>query len=498
MTALQPTGASLMDPGRPLILVTGATGYIGGRLVPRLLAAGHKVRCLARNPDRLADRPWPGVEVVQGDVSDPASLAAALQGVAQAYYLVHAMGDESADFRAKDLRQAQIFALACARAGVRRIIYLGGLGDPSQVRSHHLASRQEVGLALGSSGLPVLEFRAAVIVGSGSASFEMIRHLTERLPVMITPRWVKTRCQPIGVRDVLAYLTEALDHPDAAGIFEIGGKDVLDYRRMMLGYAEARGLRRIILPMNVPFPKLSIFWVDLVTPIPKALAGPLVEGVSTEVVVRNPRALEVFQVRPMAYQDAVTLALQRLDEDAVETTWASSLAGEPEGRALGFHEGLLLERHHRHVKAPPEVVFRTCCALGGDSGWPAGNWLWQLRGLMDRAVGGVGMRRGRRHPRELRIGDPVDFWRVEALEPDHLLRLRAEMKLPGHAWLQFMVRPEGTGSRLEQTAFFEPHGLLGLLYWYSVLPLHRFVFPGMIRALRLRAQAAVSHSGPGR
>lgn len=498
MTALQPTGASLMEPDRPLILVTGATGYIGGRLVPRLLAAGHKVRCLARNPDRLADRPWPAVQVVQGDVSDPASLAAALQGVAQAYYLVHAMGDDSADFRAKDLRQAQIFALACARAGVRRIIYLGGLGDPSQVRSHHLASRQEVGLALGSSGIPVLEFRAAVIVGSGSASFEMIRHLTERLPVMITPRWVKTRCQPIGVRDVLAYLTEALDHPDAAGIFEIGGKDVLDYRRMMLGYAEARGLRRIILPMNVPFPKLSIFWVDLVTPIPKALAGPLVEGVSTEVVVRNPRALEVFQVRPMAYQDAVTLALQRLDEDAVETTWASSLAGEPEGRALGFHEGLLLERHHRHVKAPPEIVFRTCCALGGDSGWPAGNWLWQLRGLMDRAVGGVGMRRGRRHPRELRMGDPVDFWRVEALEPDHLLRLRAEMKLPGHAWLQFMVRPEGTGTRLEQTAFFEPHGLLGLLYWYSVLPLHRFVFPGMIRALRLRAQAAMSHSGAGR
>lgn len=498
MTAPAAIGATLMDPGRPLILVTGATGYIGGRLVPRLLAEGRKVRCLARNPDRLADRRWPGVEVVKGDVSDPASLAAALQGVAQAYYLVHAMGDDSSDFRAKDLRQAQTFALAAVRAGVRRIIYLGGLGDPSQVRSHHLASRQEVGLALGSSGVPVLEFRAAVIVGSGSASFEMIRHLTERLPVMITPRWVKTRCQPIGVRDVLAYLTEAMAHPEAAGIFEIGGKDVLDYRAMMLGYAEARGLRRIILPMNVPFPKLSIFWVDLVTPIPKALAGPLVDGVSTEVVVRNARARDVFQVRPMGYQDAVTLALQRLDEDAVETTWASSLAGEPEGRELGSHEGLLLERHHRHVKAPPDVVFRTCCALGGESGWPAGNWLWQLRGLMDRAVGGAGMRRGRRHPRELRMGDPVDFWRVEALEPDHLLRLRAEMKLPGHAWLQFMVRPEGTGTRLEQTALFEPHGLLGLLYWYSVLPLHRFVFPGMIRALKNRAQAALPHSEPGR
>jgi hypothetical protein len=347
-----------------------------------------------------------------------------------------------------------------------------------------------VGAALGSSGVSVLEFRAAVIVGSGSASFEMIRHLTERLPIMITPRWVNTRCQPIGVRDVLAYLLEALEHPEVAGIFEIGGQDVLDYRSMMLGYAEVRGLRRIILPMNVPLPILSVLWVDLVTPIPLELAGPLVEGMGTEVVVQDPRALTVFRVRPMGYRAAVLLALQRLDEDAVETTWASSLAGEPEGRALGSHEGMLLERHHRHVKAPPHVVFQACCALGGENGWPAGNWLWQLRGLLDRAVRGVGMRRGRRHPRELRVGDPVDFWRVEALEPDHLLRLRAEMRVNGDAWLQFTVRPEGTGTRLEQTAFFEPHGLLGLLYWYSVLPFHFFVFPGMIRALKKRAESS--------
>jgi uncharacterized protein YbjT (DUF2867 family) len=483
-------GAVLMDPGRPVVLVTGATGYIGGRLVPRLLAAGHRVRCLARNPERLAGRAWPGVEVVPGDVSDPASLARALEGVRQAYYLVDAMGDKSPDFRAKDQRQARTFAEACAAAGVRRILYLGGLGDPDRQRSQHLASRQEVGEALASTGVPVLEFRAAVIVGSGSASFEMIRHLTERLPVMITPRWVNTRCQPIGIRDVLAYLLEALAHPDLEGIYEIGGQDILTYREMMLGYAEAQGLHRIIIPMDVPFPRLSIHWVDLVTPIPKALAGPLVEGLATEVVVRNPRALTAFQVRPMGYREALALALQRLDEDAVETTWATGLAGGPEGRELDTHEGLLFERHHRHVKAPPEAVFRACCALGGEAGWPAGNWLWQLRGLLDRLTGGVGMRRGRRHPRSLRVGDPVDFWRVEALEPGRLLRLRAEMKLPGHAWLQFQVRPEGPGARLEQTAFFEPRGLTGLLYWYSVLPFHRFIFPGMVRTLKRQAEEA--------
>ena len=498
MMARKPEGAELMNPGKPLILVTGATGYIGGRLVPRLLAAGKRVRCMARNPERLAGRAWPEAEIVRGDVSDPESLAAALDGVAQAYYLVHAMGEDRPDFRGRDLRQALTFAEACARAGVRRIIYLGGLGDPGKQRSEHLASRQEVGRALGQFGVPVLEFRAAVIVGSGSASFEMLRHLTERLPLMITPRWVNTRCQPIGIRDVLGYLLEALEHPEVAGIFEIGGKDILDYRSMMLAYAEARGLRRIIIPMNVPLPVLSVLWVDLVTPIPLELAAPLIESMATEVVVRDPRALEVFQVRPMAYREALDLALLRLDEDAVETTWATGLAGEPEGRFVGAHEGMFMERHSRHVKARPEAVFQVLCGLGGEQGWPAGNWLWQIRGLMDRGLGGVGMRRGRRHPRSLRVGDPVDFWRVEALVSDHLLRLRAEMRVNGSAWLQFTVRPEGPGSRLEQTAFFDPHGLLGLLYWYLSLPLHVFVFPRMIRTLKLRAEAAVAESGPGR
>jgi hypothetical protein len=341
--------------------------------------------------------------------------------------------------------------------------------------------------------VPVIEFRAAVIVGSGSASFEMIRHLTERLPIMVTPRWVNTRCQPIGVRSVLEYLVEALEHPAAQGIYEIGGLDILSYREMMLRYARLRGLRRLIISFPVPKPELSSRWVDLVTPIPFRIAHPLVESLQTEVVVRDTRALETFQVRPTGYDEAVERALARMATEDVETTWASSLASfsaaQPEADRLGAHEGMLLDRRRRRVGASPEKVFEAICALGGEEGWPAGNALWQLRGFLDRLAGGVGMRRGRRHPRELRVGDPLDFWRVEALEAPHLLRLRAEMKLPGRAWLQFEVRPDPEGSRVEQTAFFEPRGVLGYAYWYSVLPLHRFVFPGLVGALKDRAEA---------
>ena len=473
------------------VLVTGATGYIGGRLVPRLLAEGHQVRCLARNPARLEGHPWPGVEIVQGDLGDPAASADALQDIEVAYYLVHSMATGQA-FRERDRLMALAFGEAAAKAGVQRIIYLGGLGDPEKVHSKHLVSRQEVGRCLAESGVSVIEFRAAVIVGSGSASFEMIRHLTERLPVMITPTWVNTRCQPIGIRSVLEYLVEALDHPEASGIFEIGGLDILSYREMMLCYGRIRGLRRIILSLPVPRPELSSHWVDLVTPIPFRIAHPLVESLQTEVVVRDDRALRVFGVRPTGYDEAVRRALARMAFDDVVTTWASSLSSlsldKPEADQLGAHEGMLLDRRRRRIRADPTRVFEVICALGGEEGWPAGNALWQLRGFLDRLVGGVGMRRGRRHPRELRIGDPLDFWRVEALEPSHLLRLRAEMKLPGRAWLQFEVLPDAEGARIEQTAFFEPRGVLGYLYWYSVLPFHRFLFPGLIDAVKDKAE----------
>ncbi len=473
------------------VLATGATGYIGGRLVPRLTARGHEVRCVTRDPSRLADRHWEGVEIVGGDLADHEAVRGSLAGIEVAYYLVHSMSSEE-HFRERDLEMATAFGHEAALVGVKRIVYLGGLGDPAVVRSKHLVSRQEVGRALAAGGVPTVEFRAAVIVGSGSVSFEMIRALTERLPFMITPRWVDTRCQPIGVRDVLDYLLEALDHPTAVGTYEIGGRDVLTYRTMMQTYARLRGLRRVIVALPVPRPQWSSHFVGIVTPIPYRLANPLIESLQTEVVVRDDRARREFTVEPIGYEEAVLRALARVASDEVETTWSSSLTSGgdgAEGRQLATHEGMLLERHRVRVAASPEDVFSVISALGGDAGWPAGNLLWQLRGLMDRAVGGVGMRRGRRHPRELRVGEPLDFWRVEALEPARLLRLRAEMKLPGAAWLQFEVHPDARGSLVEQTAYFDPRGLLGYLYWYAVLPFHRFIFPGLLAAVRERAEA---------
>jgi len=473
------------------VLVTGATGYIGGRLVPRLIAMGHSVRCLARDPRQLQGRPWPGVEIVHGDLGNPETLPFALEGVDVAYYLVHAMANGKS-FREQDRKMARDFGEVARQARVRRIVYLGGLGDPVELHSKHLISRQEVGRNLGRAGVPVVEFRAAVIVGSGSASFEMIRHLTDRLPLMVAPRWVETRCQPIGIRSVLDYLEQALDHPEARGIYEIGGTDILTYREMMLGYARAKGLHRLILPVPMPKRNFSSRVIDLLTPIPHRIAAALLESLRTEVVVRDDRALRTFSVRPTTYAEALHRALGRIAADDVETTWASSLAStvqkDPVGRQLDNQEGLLVERHWRKVQASPERVMEVICALGGERGWPAGNALWQLRGAIDRAMGGVGMRRGRRHPKDLRVGDPLDFWRVESFEPGRILRLRAEMKLPGRAWLQFEVRPEGRRTHLEQTAFFEPHGLSGNLYWYSLLQLHRFIFPGLIRAIQARAE----------
>jgi uncharacterized protein YbjT (DUF2867 family) len=473
------------------VLVTGATGYIGGRLVPRLLAKGHSVRCLARDPQRLQGRPWPGVEIVSGDMGEPESLPFALEDIDVAYYLVHSMAG-GRSFRERDAKMARTFGEAARCAGVKRIVYLGGLGDPGELHSKHLISRQEVGSNLAQAGVPVVEFRAAVIVGSGSASFEMIRHLTDRLPMMFAPRWVQTRCQPIGIRSVLDYLVEALEHPEARGIYEIGGSDILTYRKMMLGYAKAKGLRRIILPIYMPQPTFSSHVIDLLTPIPHRIAAPLLESLRTEVVVRDDRALRTFSVRPTSYAEALDRALGRIAADDVETTWASSLAStagkDSAGRQLDNQEGLLVERHWRKVRASPERVLEIVCALGGEEGWPTGNALWQFRGAIDRLAGGVGMRRGRRHPRELRVGDPLDFWRVESFVPGRMLRLRAEMKLPGRAWLQFEVRPEGRKTHLEQTAFFEPHGLLGNLYWYAALPLHRFIFPGLVQAIQAQAE----------
>ena len=485
-----------MNPETMTVLVTGATGYVGGRLVPRLLESGYRVRCLVRDRSRLRGRVWEGrVEIVEGDVTVSETILPAVAGVAVAYYLVHSMRD-SEDFHQKDMAAARGFGQAARSAGVSRIIYLGGLGDPDDALSAHLRSRQQTGDALREAGVPVTEFRAAVVVGSGSVSFEMIRYLTERLPVMVCPRWVFSRAQPIAVRNLLEYLVAALDTPNSAGrIVEIGGADVLTYGEMMMGYAEIRGLRRLLISVPVLTPMLSSYWVHWMTPIPAEIARPLIQGLRNEVVVRDDTARRLFpQIRPVDYRAAVETALRRLERLEIETTWSDALSasqGDGAPVELTTQDGVVVERRQRTVNAPQDRVYEAFAGLGGGRGWLCANWAWRVRGELDRLIGGVGLRRGRRHPDELRVGDAIDFWRVEAAEPGCLLRLRAEMRVPGRAWLQFEARGrEDGGCTLIQTAFFAPKGLSGLIYWYLLYPMHALIFAGMIEKIGKRAEAA--------
>ncbi|MDO8669914.1 MAG: SDR family oxidoreductase [Dehalococcoidia bacterium] len=479
-----------------LILVTGATGYVGGRLVPRLLEAGYRVRVLVRDPGRLQGRSWAGqVEVAQGDVLRPETLPAALAGVNVAYYLVHSMAI-AGDFPQRDLVAARHFSTAAKEAGVERIIYLGGLGDPSTGLSKHLRSRQDTGAILREAGVPVTEFRAAVIIGSGSVSFEIIRYLTERLPIILSPRWVFTPAQPIAIRDVLAYLKAALEVPESAGrIVEIGGAGVLSYKEMILGYAHARKLRRILLPVPALSSSLSARVLHWLTPIPQSIALPLIEGLRNEVVVRDNTARRLFpDIVPMHYLTAVQLAFIRLETGRVETIWSTALATSQGDKApvmLAEQEGLMLESRTMVVEASPRAVFQVFTGLGGDRGWFYGDWMWHWRGRLDRIIGGVGFRRRRRHPDEISVGEALDFWRVEAVDPDRLLRLRAEMRTPGRAWLQFEAQPlPNSKTSLTQTAFFFPTGLSGLLYWYLLYPVHKVIFSGLIQSIARRAESA--------
>ncbi len=481
----------------PLVLVTGATGYVGGRLVPRLLQEGYRVRVLVRDTRRLQDRAWLGqVEVFEGDVLKPETLIPAMQGVQSAYYLIHSMMS-SPDFHQRDLEAARSFSKLAEESGVARIIYLGGLGDPDTQLSAHLRSRQQTGDALRQSGVPVTEFRAAVIVGSGSISFEMVRYLTERVPVMICPRWVFTRTQPISIQSVLDYLVAALDVPESADkIIEIGGAEVLNYGEMMLGYASVRDLRRVMIPVPVLTPRLSSYWVHWVTPISAQIARPLIEGLRNEVVVRNDLARRLFpDIEPLDYRSAVRMALDNLEVSGIETSWSDALSssqGNMPPVMLKNHEGMIIERRQQQIDSSAEDVFRTVTGIGGERGWPYMNWVWRLRGMFDRLVGGVGFRRGRRHPDEVRVGDALDFFRVEAVEPGRLLRLRVEMKLPGRAWLQFEVQPKDDQALLVQTTFFAPKGFIGFMYWYLSYPIHALVFSGMLRALAFCSQSIVS------
>ena len=480
-------------PDTKLILVTGATGYVGGRLVPRLLVEGYRVRCLVRDPTRLQGRSWINqVELVQGDVLNPASLSAAMHDVQVVYYLIHSLGSGS-DFSDRDLVAARNCAHAAHEAGVKRIVYLGGLGDPKADLSPHLRSRQQTGDALREAGIPVTEFRAAVIVGSGSLSFEMIRYLTERLPVMICPKWVFTRIQPIAIRNVLDYLVSALRCPESTGrILEIGGSDVLTYADMMTGYAQARGLKRRLIAVPVLTPRLSSYWVHLVTPIPANIAQPLIKGLGNEVIVRDSTVLQLFpNVHPINYKTAVRLALEKMNTHGVETAWSDALTssqGHKSPVTLISTEGLIIERRQMTVSASTESVYQSFARLGGARGWLYMDWAWQLRGMVDRLCGGVGMRRGRRDPEELRVGDTLDFWRVEMVVPGRLIRLRAEMRVPGRAWLEFEARSvPGDQALLLQTAFFEPKGVPGLLYWYALYPVHSLIFSGLIRKIAVES-----------
>jgi uncharacterized protein YbjT (DUF2867 family) len=485
------------------ILITGATGYIGGRLVPYLLEKGYPLRLLVRDPERLKGRPWENqVEIVQGDVLKPETLVKAMAEVRAAYYLIHSMSGHE-DFHQRDLDAARNFSAAAKTVGVEQIIYLGGLGDPQADLSKHLKSRQETGLALKESGVPVTEFRAAIIVGSGSISFEMIRYLTERIPIMVCPRWVFTRVQPIGITDVLAYLAAALEAPESRGkVVEIGGKDVITYGKMMSGYAEIRGLKRYLIPVPVLSPRLSSHWVHWMTPVPAEIARPLVEGLRNEVVVNDNNASHLFpEIHPEGYGDSVRKALANLEVGEVATRWTDSLVssqGDQPSVNLKTREGIIIEQRQVSVNAAPEQVFRTFSCLGGDMGWLYYDWAWQIRGLMDRLLGGVGLRRGRRDPLALRCGDAVDFWRVESIQEEkekYVLRLRAEMKVPGKAWLQFETSSLDNGkAQLTQTAFFAPKGLSGFLYWYALYPVHSLIFSGLIRKIKEKAEKTESHS----
>lgn len=484
-------------PGR--VLVTGATGYVGGRLLPALERAGAKVRCLARRPGALAGQVAASTEVVMGDCLDPATLPAAMADVDTAYYFVHSMGSGDA-FAALDEAAARHFGQAARAAGVRRIVYLGGLGAADEAElSEHLRSRQETGDVLRASGVPVVELRASIVIGSGSLSYEMVRALVERLPVMVCPRWVEVRTQPIAIDDLIAYVLAAGELPEGAdGVYEIGGPDVVSYRDIMLEYARHRGLRRWLIPVPLLTPHLSSLWLGLVTPLYARVGRKLIESLRNPTVVTSDRARTAFAIRPRPLREAIARALSREDAELATTRWSdalSSAALPPPWGGTRFGTRLVDSRA-RAVAASASRTFAPVRRLGGRAGWYWGNAMWKLRGALDLMVGGTGLRRGRRDPERLRVGEALDFWRVEGYEEDHLLRLAAEMRLPGRAWLQFEVTPLGEArSLIRQTAIFDPAGLTGLLYWYALYPVHALIFNGLLRAISVRAEAPSAATG---
>ncbi len=477
-------------PKTSLILLTGASGYIGGRLLPSLQQQGYRLRCVARHPEVLKPKVGPSTDVVSGDVLDRASLDSALRGVDVAYYMVHSMSS-TGSFEETDRQAARNFSEAAKAAGVKGLIYVGGLGSDEEELSPHLRSRHEVGDILRQSGLPVCEFRASAVIGSGSASFELIRALVERLPVMLTPRWVKGKAQPIAIDDLLDYLVEALRIPISKyRIYEVGGADQVSYADMMRAYGRQRGLKPLIIPVPVLTPWLSALWLGLITPLYARIGRAIIESIVHVTVVRDNAALTTFSVRPMGIDEAIHRALAHEETHFAATRWSDALSSSGKMRSWGgVRFGTrLVDSRALTVEAPPEVVFKHIERIGGDHGWYACNWLWRVRGFIDLLQGGVGLRRGRPSSMTLRVGDTVDSFRVESIEPNRRLRLFSEMKLPGRAWLEFEVTGAGSSTTIRQTAIFDPVGLTGQIYWYSLYVPHEFVFSGMLRGI---AQAAL-------
>jgi uncharacterized protein YbjT (DUF2867 family) len=476
-----------------LILLTGATGYVGGRLAARLLDAGYRVRCLVRDANRLRGRPWfKQVEVVEGDALISETLDAALKDVSAVYYLIHGMQGNKADAE-RDMSAARNFAEAVEHANIERIIYLGELVDPTANLSPYLRSRHETGYILRHGRVPVTEFRAGMIVGSGSVLFEMIRYLSEREPVLVCPAWFFSTAQPIAIRDVLSYLIAALKTDESIGkLIEIGGPARLTYADMLLGYAKERKLTRVLIRTPFNLPHLSAYWVHMVTPIHWRVVLPLIEGLRAQLVVHDDAAKKIFpNIKPIDFQTAVHLALGRIQRDHVETSWSDALVtamGDTKPYTFKVEEGMMLERRTRLLDLSADSVFRAYTGIGGGRGWLYMDWAWAVRGWFDKAIGGVGIRRGRRHPDEIRAGESLDFWRVEEVEQDRLLLLRAEMKVPGKAWLQFESIPQNGQTLLVETAYFAPRGFWGFIYWYAMWPFHAFLFDGLIRRLASRAK----------
>lgn len=474
------------------VLIAGASGYVGGRLLAALEQRALPLRVLARRPSVFTGIVADTTEVVRGDCLEPDSLEAALEGIETAYYLVHSLGAGS-QFETLDRRAAQNFAAAARRRGVRRIIYLGGLGRHDQTLSPHLQSRQETGALLRESGALVIELRASIVIGSGSLSFDMVRALAERLPVMICPKWLKVECQPIAIEDVVAYLVESLSLSiEDSATFEIGGRDRVAYLDVLKEYSSQRGLRRYYISVPVLSPRLSSLWLGLVTPLYARVGRHLVESLEHATVVTDDSARRAFSIDPRGLAEAMKRAMTLEDAEVAATRWSDALSASalrPDPPAAVRAGVRIVDSRARIVAAPVAEVFAPIRRIGGASGWYYATWLWKIRGALDVLVGGVGMRRGRRDAEHLRPGDVLDWWRVEAVEPNRLLRLSAEMKVPGRAWLQFEVTPLDNGrSKLRQTAIFDPSGVWGRAYWYALLPLHLLIFDGMLAAIAKRAE----------